>query len=173
MIEINLFGLCYPERPSMASAFRIVYLPRLGSQCTGSKGNAAALWRKLKVEGCRGCLGVISEWRRRCLRAARQTQTRQAPDVRSRESRSSTCMSDRCCGGDGSSKRASKSKEGSQKTLAIMFIVNPMTMMLKKNENTPCMSTSRRMMLDVTLMSDVEQHVPMMTEKYRKSTRPG
>jgi transposase len=51
------------------------YLPWLDSQWDGSKRNATALWRKLKTQGFRGCLGVVSEWCRRRRRADRADQS--------------------------------------------------------------------------------------------------
>jgi len=45
------------------------YLPWLDAQCTAGLHNGSELWRRLKSQGFRGCLRVVSEWAGRRRRA--------------------------------------------------------------------------------------------------------
>jgi transposase len=60
------------------------YLPWLDSQWAAGCRNGAALWRALRQQGFRGCLGVVSEWKARRKRAERtgSAELTRAPSAR-------------------------------------------------------------------------------------------
>ena len=61
-----------------------LYLPWLDAQWTAGQRNGSALWRRLKSQGFRGCLRVVSEWagrRRRAEKAGAEALAR-APSAR-------------------------------------------------------------------------------------------
>ncbi len=61
-----------------------LYLPWLDAQWTAGERNATALWRRLKNQGFRGCLRVVTEWatRRRHSDHVNGDALRRAPSVR-------------------------------------------------------------------------------------------
>jgi transposase len=60
------------------------YLPWLDAQWAAGCRNGAALWRALRQQGFRGCLGVVSEWKARRKRAetAGSAELTRAPSAR-------------------------------------------------------------------------------------------
>lgn len=61
-----------------------LYLPWLDAQWTAGERNATALWRRLKNQGFRGCLRVVTEWatRRRHSDQVNGDALRRAPSAR-------------------------------------------------------------------------------------------
>ena len=76
----GLHGDVFRTRQSSLDA----YLARLDVHWVQGCHNSAKLWRRLKLEGFRGSLRVVSEWatRRRCAEKASDQQLQKVPSAR-------------------------------------------------------------------------------------------
>jgi len=75
----KVFGVTYHLRLTLE-----LYLPWLDAQWTAGQRNGSELWRRLKSQGFRGCLRVVSEWagRRRRAETADAEALARAPSAR-------------------------------------------------------------------------------------------